>query len=79
MEVILKNQPIENPTFGDVETNQQFINGGGRLCVKLMNDTYVSLCNGDGEPDVYVQQGIESSDRINLILPEIERYVLPEA
>ena len=79
MEVILRNRTTKNqPTFGEVKTNQQFINVAGCLCVKSGFNSYFTLSTDCGLPWVYAQMSIESNCGIKLILPEIEKYVLPK-
>ena len=78
MEVILKKQEIENPTFGEVKTSQQFICRAGYLCLKISRDKYVILSNSRGTPMTSIITKVSDENAINLILPEIERYVLPK-
>ena len=78
MELILKKVTVKKPTFREVKTNQQFIDLDGFLSVKYTLSQYVTLSDKNGEPFVSLRTHDRESDKIKLILPEIEKYVLPK-
>ena len=78
MEVILKNQPMKNLTFSDVKEDQRFLNGAGNLCVKVTSEIYVALSDAEGFPYTSIHRMVGGDEPIHLILPEIEKYVLPK-
>lgn len=67
-----KSTPI-NPTFGDVEDNQFFVDQYFNLCQKYDFETYTVIADGDGNPLSDLYKKVPSDRSIERILPKVEK------
>lgn len=77
MKIIYKDQS-ENPKLGEVKINQQFLDLNGCLCIKHDNTCYIRLTDDEGVPSIVIFEEETIHTSISKILPEIERYVIPQ-
>lgn len=70
---VTESEEIKNPTFGDVEENQFFIDGDGYLSQKNSHDRYFTIANNHGKPCSCLCDDVSGEDTIIKILPKITK------
>lgn len=73
MEVIYKPTKPQSYTFGDVSTDQFFVDKEGYLCQKVNGACYNIIANDRGNPLSCHKERILPSTPVKRILPEVEQ------
>lgn len=73
IDFIHKRQEPAEPVFGDVLTDQFFIDSSGRLCQRVAPNEYNIIARADGVPYADGVSGVDKSLVIREILPAVEK------
>jgi len=75
IEFIKKTEEDEEDTLTihDVEENQFFIDGDGRLCQKVSECEYNVIADSDGSPLAYITDGFYEGDTITKVIDKIAK------
>ena len=73
MKFIYAEKAEKAPTFGDVQTNQFFVDHDGFLCQKTTSSSFVVIANPDGAPYSTWSTNIYWNREIKRIIPFVEK------
>ncbi len=74
---IVEDTVSDNPTFGDVEVGQFFINDQNYFCQKVGGTQYNIIADADGAPTASQGKDQREATSIKQILPQVLKIEFP--